>query len=140
MRIRSYIASLLLTIYLFSVGGYALSIICCHCPQSEHYKSHTKVCCSCSHSHQSECEGLRAEQRCNCNHTHTTEVALYDVAKVVNPLINSLVCEMIPSDTTLSEGYAAECFGHSFFVRLKIPLPQSAVASSAALRAPPVLA
>ena len=140
MRIRSYIASLLLTIYLVSVGGYALSVIYCHCPQSEHYKSHTKVCCSCSHSHQHGCDGIRAERRCDCNHKHTTEVELYDVAKVVNPLINSLICEMIPSDTTLSECYAAECFGHSFFVRLKIPLPQSAVASSAALRAPPVLA
>ena len=140
MRIRSYIASLLLTIYLVSVGGYALSIICCHCPQSEHQKSHTKVCSSCCHSHHSGCEGIRAERRCNCYHTHTTEIALYDMAKVVNPLINPLVCEMIPSDVALSEGYAAECFARTFFVRHKVPLPQSAATSTAALRAPPVLA
>ena len=62
------------------------------------------------------------------------------MAKVVNPLINPLVCEMIPSDVALSEGYAAECFARTFFVRHKVPLPQSAATSTAALRAPPVLA
>ncbi|MBQ7856631.1 MAG: hypothetical protein IJ348_05900 [Alistipes sp.] len=140
MKLRSYIASVLLTVYLVSVCGYALTVILCHCERSGHYTTHHKECCACHHhAHHEACEGIHADNTCNCLHKHTTEIELYDVAKEANPTLAPLSCDILLPDLESAEESRAECFGEQFLQR-KIPLPQSIVGHVAALRAPPVSA
>lgn len=142
MNLRRIIASLLLAVYATSVLGYAATIILCHCPQSEHFRSHhhsAHVNASCCHHHHSTASGIHAQNGCNCAHKHTTEIDLYDKTRIADALVKPLVCnalaEMLsPLDTSLPSN------GENAYFQLKIPLPEQPLSALAALRAPPVKA
>lgn len=143
MKLRSVISSLLLAVYATSVLGYALTIILCHCSRSEHFRTHhcsgehTVACC---HHHAPLAgDGIRTNHACDCHHDHTTEIDLYDTTRIANTLAEPLVCYALPAmiaDQTISPVGVRV----ATLTKRKIPLPEEPTSTSAALRAPPVIA
>lgn len=138
MKLRKVIAMLMLSVYLTSICGYALTIILCHCPNSQHYKEHHCTCVQCGHTH-IDGDGIKSDDRCDCKHNHTTEISLYDIAKHTSVVVTPAVSDCIVKTTD-------EC--DRLFVSVerllteqrKVPLPDEPLTILHALRAPPVLA
>ena len=138
MKLRKVISMLMLSVYLTSVCGYALTIILCHCPHSQHYKEHHCVCAQCGHTH-IDGDGIKADDRCDCKHNHTTEISLYDIAKhtsvVVTPVVSDCIVKTIDERDRLFASVERQ-----LTEQRKVPLPSSPFSPLHALRAPPVLA
>lgn len=138
MRLRRLISFLMLSVYLTSVCGYALTIILCHCPHSQHYKAHHCTCVECAHSHV-DGDGIKADNRCDCKHKHTTEISLYDIAKHTGEVVKPLVSDCIMTIIDSSERVFASV-ENTLTEQRKIPLPTSPATLACGLRAPPVSA
>ena len=85
MKLRRLISLIMLSVYLTSICGYAISIILCHCPHAKHYLTeHVGVHCGHCSIHHSQCDGMsQFEMPCMCKHKHTTEISLYDISKKI---------------------------------------------------------
>lgn len=138
MKLRRAISFLMLSVYLASVCGYALTILTCHCPHSGHHHDHgcKCVCTECVHSHS---DGINADDRCNCKHKHTTEISLYDIAKHTGKIIAPLVSDCTATIIDDSDRVFASV-ENILTEQRKIPLPVSPALIACGLRAPPVLA
>ena len=140
MPFRKAISLFILSVYLTSICGYALTILLCHCPHSRHYETcHKNYCCiSCYHAHASG-DGIKAQDSCGCKHKHTTEIDLYDIARQIASVAAPVVsdCLLPAADDTARLFASVEI---RLFERRKIPLPQSPARVIRSLRAPPVSA
>lgn len=133
MKLRRLTAILMLAVYLFSICGYAVVILACHCPSSRHY--HEKHICQHGCMHHAEQDGINAPT-CGCHHKHTTDVELYDKAKRAQQFVAPIVCESLETEPT-TDIFVTE-------IRLdcqrKVPIQSSPRSTCRALRAPPVFA
>ncbi|MEG1623091.1 MAG: hypothetical protein RR330_06970 [Alistipes sp.] len=77
MKLRRIIASWMLFVYLFMVGGMAWTVMFCPCLTQN--AAHT-ICCSCTlhqEDHPHDAAHLHFDQKDCCGHDHDSEIALY---------------------------------------------------------------
>lgn len=129
---------MMLSIYLISICGYALTIILCHCPHSRHYKEHHCICAECVHV-QTHDDGIKADDACKCKHKHTTEIALYDTTKQSDRIVAPVVVDCIANIIEDNDRYCND-IGTLLTEQRKIPLPTPPDIALRASRAPPVSA
>lgn len=142
MKLRRLISLIMLSVYLTSICGYAISIILCHCPHAKHYLTeHVGVHCGHCSIHHSQCDGMsQFEMPCMCKHKHTTEISLYDISKKIQSATAPAVLCQHPDLVAGIDVPEPEESDFRRFVRRNTPLTSSPHAECSALRAPPVLA
>ncbi|MEG1885574.1 MAG: hypothetical protein RR182_04750 [Alistipes sp.] len=139
MRLKRFLSILLLSVYLFAVGGQAYSVLTCQCVSM---KGHTAHFC-CHHCAHTAASGTALKAPC-CNDHHDTEEILYtassldterSVTKVI-PVVDlpiALVAQLVVSDSYIPS------VSDNLFARCVLPVRSSGT-MCVGLRAPPVLA
>jgi hypothetical protein len=135
LRVKRFISSLILAIYLMASCGGMLSVILCHCTRSQHVI--TKHCCH-HCCHHSTGEGIKLPTDC-CNHDHSTEIDLYNHEKSLTKALVPAVCAILPDMQEQIES-AVTTITPSHLDRRKTPLPIADFVATKGLRAPPVIA
>lgn len=137
MRMKRFISSLILAIYLMASCGGMLSVILCHCTRSQHVITHH--CCDyCCHHHDTG-DGIKLPSKC-CNHDHSTEIDLYNHEKSLFKGVAPAIFALLPSlqeaiDFSIEQGPVSRHLD-----RRKTPLLISEFVALKGLRAPPVIA
>ena len=137
MRIKRFISSLILAIYLMASCGGMLSVILCHCTRSQHVITH-HCCDHCCHHHDTG-DGIKLPSKC-CNHDHSTEIDLYNHEKSLFKGVAPAIFALLPSlqeaiDFSVEQGPVSRHLD-----RRKTPLLISEFVALKGLRAPPVIA
>ena len=141
MRMKRFISSLILAIYLMASCGGMLYVILCHCTRSQHVITHhcCDHCCDhCCHHHDSG-DGIKLPTNC-CNHDHSTEINLYNHEKSLFKALTPAICALLPALQEDIEFSTEQNPVSRHLDRRKTPLLISEFVSIKGLRAPPVIA